>query len=33
MTHFDTMAWKIDSEDINKLIMVLENEKEKRFLK
>ena len=31
MTHFDTMAWKIDDEDINKLIMILENEKEKDF--
>ena len=33
MTHFDTMAWKIDSEDVNKLIMILENEKEKKIFK
>lgn len=33
MTHFDTMTWKIDSEDINKLIMILENEKEKKIFK
>ena len=30
MTHFDTMTWRIDDEDINKLIMILENEKEKK---
>ena len=33
MTHFDTMTWKIDGEDINKLIMILENEKEKKIFK
>ena len=30
MNNFDTMSWIIDSDDMNKLIMVLENEKEKK---
>ena len=33
MTHFDTMTWRIDDEDINKLIMILESEKEKKIFK
>jgi proliferating cell nuclear antigen len=33
MTNFDTMTWKIDDEDINKLIMILESEKEKKIFK
>jgi proliferating cell nuclear antigen len=33
MSHFDTMTWKIDSDDINKLIMILESEKEKKTFK
>ena len=33
MTNFDTMTWKIDDEDINKLIMILESEKEKKVFK
>ena len=33
MTHFDTMTWRIDDEDINKLIMILESEKEKKTSK
>jgi proliferating cell nuclear antigen len=33
MTHFDTMTWKIDDDDINKLIMILESEKEKKIFK
>lgn len=33
MTHFDTMTWKIDDEDINKLVMILENEKEKKIFR
>ena len=30
MSNFDTMTWIIDDEDINKLTMILENEKEKK---
>jgi proliferating cell nuclear antigen len=33
MTNFDTMTWKIDDEDINKLIMILESEKEIKTFK
>ena len=33
MTHFDTMSWTIDDDDINKLNMVLESEKEKKIFK
>lgn len=33
MTNFDTMTWKIDSDDINKLVMILQNEKEKKIFK
>ena len=33
MSHFDTMTWKIDDEDINRLIMILENEKEKKIFR
>ena len=33
MTHFDTMTWIVDDEDINKLIMILESEKEKKTFK
>ena len=33
MTNFDIMTWKIDDEDINKLIMILESEKEKKIFK
>nr|QFG74654.1 MAG: proliferating cell nuclear antigen [Megaviridae environmental sample] len=30
MNNFDTMYWSIDSDDINKLVMILENDKEKK---
>ena len=33
MTNFDTMTWRIDDDDINKLIMILESEKEKKIFK
>ncbi len=33
MTNCDTMTWKIDSDDINKLIMILENSNEKKIFK
>ncbi len=33
MTNFDTMTWRIDDEDINKLTMILESEKEKKIFK
>ena len=33
MSHFDTMTWQINDEDINKLTMILENEKEKKIFK
>ena len=33
MTHFDTMTWRIDDEDINKLVMILESDKEKKICK
>lgn len=33
MTHFDTMTWRVDDEDINKLVMILQNEKEKKIFK
>ena len=33
MTHFDTMTWKIDDEDINKLMMILQNDKEKKIFR
>ena len=33
MSHFDTMTWKINDDDINKLVMILENEKEKKIFK
>ena len=33
MTNFDTMTWRIDDDDINKLTMILESEKEKKNFK
>jgi proliferating cell nuclear antigen len=33
MSNFDTMTWIIDDEDINKLVLVLESEKEKKVCK
>jgi len=30
MNNFDTMTWLIDSDDINKLVMILESDKEKK---
>jgi proliferating cell nuclear antigen PCNA len=33
MTNCDTMTWKIDSDDINKLIMILESANEKKTFK
>ena len=35
MTHFDTMTWAVDSEDINKLIIILESveKNEKKIFK
>ena len=33
MTNFDTMTWRIEEDDINKLIMILESEKEKKIFK
>ena len=34
MTHFDTMTWAVDSEDINKLIIILESvEKNEKVFK
>jgi proliferating cell nuclear antigen len=33
MNNFDTLSWIIDSNDTNKLIMILENEKEKKTFK
>ena len=33
MTNFDIMTWKIDDDDINKLIMILESDKEKKIFK
>ena len=35
MSHFDTMTWLVDDEDINKLIVVLESaeRKEKKTFK
>jgi proliferating cell nuclear antigen PCNA len=31
MSHFDTMIWKVDSDDINKLIIVLESSEKKEM--
>ena len=33
MTHFDIMTWEIHDDDINKLVMILESDKEKKIFR